>query len=126
MRKYDCHHCLRFFNQRVVAKFIEKTGETVHENVEIIGLNLERFISFEFLYLRFVDSMQFLNGSLESLVDTLAKSCITSYDNLFTRVDIWVIQNYYLPKAYSHMIFSTPSTSLMIRNYHQKTPFTVD
>jgi hypothetical protein len=55
-------------------------GQSSKENVEIIALNLERFVSFEMLYLRFIDSCQFLNASLEALVDSLVKSCDEPFD----------------------------------------------
>jgi len=43
--------------------------------VEITALNLERFISFDIFYLRFIDSVRFLNASLDSLVQNLISSC---------------------------------------------------
>jgi hypothetical protein len=49
-------------------------------NVEIIALNLERFISFELLNLRFIDTVKFMSSSLEILVENLVKSCINPFD----------------------------------------------
>jgi hypothetical protein len=80
LKNYDSHHIFRFFNSRVVEKFDENRNENSLQNVEIIALNLERFVSFELLYLRFIDSCQFLSASLESLVGSLAKSCNEPYD----------------------------------------------
>ena len=80
LKNYDAHHIFRWFNSRVIAKFDEGRCENSTENVEIIALNRERFVSFELLYLRFIDSCQFLTASLESLVESLVKSCDESYD----------------------------------------------
>ena len=80
LKNYDAHHIFRWFNSRVVEEFDEDRGENSLQNVEIIALNLERFVSFEMLYLRFIDSCQFLSASLESLVGSLAKSCNEPYD----------------------------------------------
>jgi hypothetical protein len=59
LKSYDSHHIFRYFDSRVVQKFDENRGENLSANVEIIGLNLECFVSFEMFYLRFVDSCQF-------------------------------------------------------------------
>jgi hypothetical protein len=80
LKGYDSHHIFRWINNRVVTMFDEKHGQSSKENVEIIALNLERFVSFEMLYLRFIDSCQFLNASLEALVDSLVKSCDEPFD----------------------------------------------
>jgi hypothetical protein len=80
LKSYDSHHIFRYFDSRVVQKFDETRGENSSANVEIIGLNLERFVAFEMLHLRFIDSCQFLNAKLESLVESLSKSCDEPYD----------------------------------------------
>jgi hypothetical protein len=65
-----------------VTKFDENRGRGSKANVEIIALNFERFVSFEMLYLRFIDSCQFLNAWLEALIDSLVKSCDEPFDKL--------------------------------------------
>lgn len=113
---------MRSFNQSVVAKFIEETSESVNENVEIIGLNLERPISFESLFLHFVGSMQFLNGSLKSPVNYFSESCITFYNRFVHTRRHLANSELIFAKGVLRMIISTPSTSLRIRNCRQKTP----
>jgi hypothetical protein len=44
--------------------------------VKIIALNLERCISFEIQHLRFIDSNQFLNAKLETLVNNLPRDSL--------------------------------------------------
>jgi hypothetical protein len=77
---YDVHHILKNFDSRMVAKFDEKRQSDSKGSVPIIALNLERFVSFEMLYLRFIDSCQFLSASLETLVCNLVKSCDSNFD----------------------------------------------
>jgi hypothetical protein len=79
LKNYDAHHIMRFFDSRVIEKYHQSTGENSRDNVPIIALNLERFVSFEFLYMRFIDSLQFLSSSLEQLVCSLAASCETPF-----------------------------------------------
>jgi len=77
---YDSHHIFRYFNPRVAARY-SKNGDTKYPpNVEIIALNLERFISFDIFYLRFIDSVKFLSASLDSLVENLVSSCDQPFD----------------------------------------------
>jgi len=75
---YDAHHIFRYFNPRAVSEFERDKDEDITKYppiVEITALNLERFISFDVFYLRFIDSVKFLNASLDSLVQTLISSC---------------------------------------------------
>ena len=55
--------------------FDNKYGLGQFEPVEIIAQNVERFISFEFIYLKFIDSCQFLSASLGQLVSNLVQAC---------------------------------------------------
>jgi hypothetical protein len=80
LKSYDAHHIFRHFNSRMVAKFAEKRQLDSKASVPIIALNLERFVSFEMLYLRFIDLCQFLSASLETLVFNLVKSCDLNFD----------------------------------------------
>jgi hypothetical protein len=70
LKNYDAHHIFRNFNKRIAAKY-DKKGQQSYRSVHIIALNLERYISFEIQHLRFIDSYQFLNSSLEKLVKNL-------------------------------------------------------
>jgi hypothetical protein len=88
LSNYDAHHIFKYFNKRVVKMFDNKPKNDDDEdkkgdaslNVPIIALNLERFVSFELLNLRFIDTVKFLNSSLEVLVENLVKSCILPFD----------------------------------------------
>jgi hypothetical protein len=81
LSNYDAHHIFRYFNKRVVQMFDNKPiKDDASLNVEIIALNLERFVSFELLNLRFIDTVKFLNASLETLVKNLAESCVEPFD----------------------------------------------
>ncbi len=80
LKNYDAHHIFRYFDARMVEKFDDERKKDSTESVEIIALNLEKFVSFEILYMRFIDSCQFLNASLEELVENLVKSSNSEYD----------------------------------------------
>jgi hypothetical protein len=87
LSNYDAHHIFRYFNRRVITLFDNKVHDDNVEddkiksmNVQIIALNLERFVSFELLNLRFIDTVKFLNSSLETLVVNLSASCCTPHD----------------------------------------------
>ena len=64
----------------VAAKYNKNGDKKFPPNVEIIALNLERFISFDIFYLRFIDSVKFLSASLDSLVENLVSSCDQPFD----------------------------------------------
>lgn len=82
LRGYDAKHIFRFLNCRNVEEFDENRGEGSKENVKIIALNLERNVSFEMLYLQFIDLCQFLIASLASLVESLIKAFDQPYDKI--------------------------------------------
>jgi len=90
---------LRYFNRRVVRTFSPDSGKHTYESVNIIAQNLETIISMNFCHMRFVDSLQFLNSSLENLVDNLAKSCGDNFCKLvhtnrhFKRVNPSLFEN---------------------------------
>jgi hypothetical protein len=75
LKNYDAHHIFKSFNKRVAAKYDEEGRETF-ESVNIIALNLEKYVTFEFQYLRFIDSCQFLNASLDKLVKNLPRESL--------------------------------------------------
>jgi hypothetical protein len=70
LKNYDAHHIFRYFNRQIADNF----GKDGLNSVKIIALNLERYISFEIQHLRFIDSYQFLNASLEKLVKSLTRN----------------------------------------------------
>lgn len=72
LKNYDAHHIFRNFGKRVAAQFDVK-GRRSYNNVKIIALNMERYVSFQIERLRFIDSYQFLSASLEKLVGNLTR-----------------------------------------------------
>ena len=52
----------------------DKDNKITYEDIKVIPLNSEKFITFEIGNLRFLDSYQFLSTSLEELVSLLLKS----------------------------------------------------
>lgn len=79
LKGYDGHLIMSHYNRRM-ARMIDARGKDVYDNVEIIGINLEKFVSFDICMLRFIDSVQFLSASLDSLVSNLVQACESSYD----------------------------------------------
>lgn len=71
-------HGLRNFDSHIICQALGKyTG-----NITCIPQNIEKYISFSFENLRFIDSFQFLNTSLDSLVENL-KSDKNNIDSKF-------------------------------------------
>ena len=62
LRGYDCH------------LIMQGLGKCKGKNLSCIPNNSEKFISFSVGNLRFIDSLQFLNASLEKLINTLEPS----------------------------------------------------
>jgi hypothetical protein len=60
-RNYDLH------------LMMSAVGKLKDKKISCIPNNMEKYISFSFGNLRFIDSLQFLNASLETLVNNLAK-----------------------------------------------------
>jgi hypothetical protein len=52
---------------------ISAVGKFKDKKILCIPSNMEKYISFSFSNLRFIDSLHFLNASLETLVNNLAK-----------------------------------------------------
>ena len=62
LRGYDCHHLM------------QGLGKYKDRHVSCIATSSERYVSFSLGPLRFVDSFQFLNRSLDTLVTNLSTS----------------------------------------------------
>ena len=75
LRNYDAHHVIRNFGKRIAAKF-DKNGRESYRNINVIALNLEKFISFDINRLRFIDTYQFMSASLEKLVNNVPKDSL--------------------------------------------------
>lgn len=73
LKNYDCHHIVQ-----ALANF-------KNEKVSCIANTSERFISISLGPLRFLDSLQFMNSSLETLVQNLKANC-TDINKVFKRM----------------------------------------
>ena len=62
MRDYDGHLIIKLMNKK-----------TTCQDIQVIATNTEKFIAFEIGQLRFLDSLQFLNASLDALVNNLKR-----------------------------------------------------
>ena len=67
-------HNLRGYDSHLLMQSISKTGGSL----SCIPNNMEKYISFQLRQLRFIDSLQFLNTSLEKLVEGCKDFPITS------------------------------------------------
>lgn len=63
-------HNLKGYDSHLI---IQGLGKLKNQNISIIPNNSEKFISFSIGSLRFLDSLQFLNASLEKLAENLEK-----------------------------------------------------
>lgn len=70
-------HNLRQYDEHLILKSL-KAGDKVH----CIPNNMEKFLSFSINDLVFIDSFQFLNSSLESLVETLKTQGENNFENM--------------------------------------------
>ena len=70
---------LRGYDGQIIIKHITKDCAT--EDFEVIPTSSEKFISFQIGNLRFLDSLQFLSASLDTLVQTLIKDGLQKFPN---------------------------------------------
>ena len=70
---------LRGYDGQIIMKHITKDFAT--ENIAVIPTTCEKFISFQIGNLRFLDSLQFLSASLDTLVHTLIKDGTQKFPN---------------------------------------------
>src|SRR6267154_1034399 len=64
-------HNMRGYDSHLIVKHMEKSFAC--ENIHVIASNSENFTSFQIGQLRFLDSLQFLNASLDALVSNLKR-----------------------------------------------------
>lgn len=72
-------HNLRGYDAHLI---MEDIGKFKKANLKCIPNNTERYISFSMGNIRFIDSMQFMNASLEKLVENLAKEGPAKFTHL--------------------------------------------
>ncbi|MES9902020.1 MAG: endonuclease domain-containing protein [Sedimenticola sp.] len=71
-------HNLRNFDGHLLCQAIGKFKDL---NINVIPNNMEKYVSFSIGPLKFIDSCQFLNASLECLVDNLAVDGMTHFNH---------------------------------------------
>ena len=72
-------HNLRGYDGQIIIKHITKDFAT--EDIEVIPTTSEKFLSFQIGNLHFLDSLQFLSASLDTLVQTLIKDGTQKFPN---------------------------------------------
>ena len=72
-------HNLRGYDGQIIIKHITKDFAT--EDIVVIPTSFEKFISSQIGKLRFIDSLQFLSASLDTLVQTLIKDGPQKFPN---------------------------------------------
>ena len=84
-------HNMKGYDGHLIIKHLQKK-HVDHEEINVIASNTEKFLAFSIGQLRFLDSLQFLNGSLDTLVNVIAKDDVAKFkhtrrhfnsDNLF-------------------------------------------
>src|SRR5437867_4687752 len=64
-------HNMRGYDSHLIIKHMEKKFDCA--DIDVIASNTEKFIAFQIGQLRFLDSLQFLNASLDALVSNLKR-----------------------------------------------------
>jgi hypothetical protein len=82
LKSFDSHIIIAHFKR--IAAGVNKNGS--YRDIEVIAVNSERYISFEFNGFRFIDSFQFLPSSLDKLV---ANCALDGYDK-FVYMQRWL------------------------------------
>ena len=105
-------HNLKGFDSHVNMSYIDRNFAP--SDIQAIQISSEKYTSFQIGSLRFLDSMQFLNASLDSLVQSLAKDGVyifqqtqrhfSSTKKSLTATNIWTVE-----------------TNLWKRNYRRET-----
>ena len=73
VKNYDAHFVMKHFEKIHVERRTKK-NTVYYDDVKVIPLNSEKYMTFEIGYIRFLDSYQFLSTSLDNLVSLLLKS----------------------------------------------------
>ena len=70
-------HNLKGFDSHIIMIYIDRNFAP--SDIQVISTTSEKYISFQIRSLRFLDSLQFLNASLDSLVQSLAKDGVDKF-----------------------------------------------
>jgi len=79
MKGFDAHLILKGYERNVAQR---------GSQINVIPSNTEKFIAFQIGKLRFLDSLQFLNASLDSLVNTLPPDAFNLVSKFSPRPDL--------------------------------------
>ena len=63
-------HNLKGYDSHLIMQYV--THEYAHNSIDVIPTTSEKFLSFQIGNLRFLDSLQFLTASIDTLVQSLA------------------------------------------------------
>ena len=72
-------HNLKSFDSYIIMTHIDRNFAP--SDIQVIPTTSENYISFEIGNLRFLDSLQFLNASLDSLVQSLVKDGVDKFQH---------------------------------------------
>jgi hypothetical protein len=125
LKNYDAHHIIKYFKLFANEPGKNKNGkQKKYRDIEIIALNSERYISFEFNGFRFLDSFQFLPSSLDKLVSNLA---LDGHEK-FVSLRRWLSDSPLLVSkgVFPYEYMTGPDKIRWRLNYPRKTSFTVD
>ncbi|KAL9982399.1 hypothetical protein ACROYT_G004435 [Oculina patagonica] len=78
LRGYDAHHLMQAMS---------KISKEAQKEVKCVANNMEKYITFSFGGLRFIDSLNFLQGSLDSLVTATPKESLNITKSISTQSD---------------------------------------
>ena len=96
--QYDTHFILRNF-QKKYTEYVTKDRKVKFEDVKLIPLGGEKTLVVQMANVLFLDSYQFLSGSLATLVDTLRRS--SKDDFIYTAKYIGTEDFFYIRRVFS-------------------------
>ena len=70
-------HIMKGFDSHIIMSYINKNFAP--SDIQVIPTTSKKYISFQIGSLRFLNSFQFLNASLDSLVQSLAKDGVNTF-----------------------------------------------
>ena len=72
-------HNLKGYDSQLILQYVSREYAT--NSIEVIPTTSEKFLSFKIGNLRFLDSLQFLTASLDTLVQSLAANVRDKFSN---------------------------------------------
>lgn len=68
LKGYDSHHIIRSLKKRFLEKRHLKTDEIYYNDIDVISLTDEKYLTFKIGNIKFIDPAAFLPESLDKLV----------------------------------------------------------